>query len=53
MVLGPTTVELAPPRDNVSLSPPCGNVHIKQVSPTHREKGRKKITEAINYKPNK
>jgi hypothetical protein len=31
-------MELAPPRDNVSLSPPCDKVHIKQVSPTNRGK---------------
>ena len=38
----PTAAELAPPRAKVSLSPPWGNVHKKQVTPTHGKHSRKK-----------
>jgi len=44
---GPTTVEFTPPRDKVSLSPPCANVYIKQVSPTHEEHSEKKTKKQL------
>lgn len=46
VALWPTTVEFTPPRDKVSLSPPCGNVHTKQVSPTQQKENKKKQLEA-------
>jgi hypothetical protein len=43
MAAQPTTVEFTPPRDKVSLSPPCDNVHIKQVSPTQWKQNKKQL----------